>query len=80
MPGWGLGTETLAPEVSPQEKAGGRVENRLFGRSGNLSIKFDGAENAWETRKQSIAGGGSNTLGVGKWKATSEEPGRRDGS
>ena len=31
-PGWGLGTETSAPEVSPQERAGGR----------------GGAETAWE--------------------------------
>ena len=23
MPGWGLGTETSAPEVSPRERAGG---------------------------------------------------------
>ena len=73
MPRWGLGTETSAPEVSPRGKGwGGGVEWRLFGRSRNQSVKFDGAETAWETRKQSIAGGGSNTLRAGKWKATSE--------
>ena len=48
------------------------MEWRLLGRSRNRSVKFDGAETAWETRKQSIAGGGSNTLRAGKWKATSE--------
>ena len=48
------------------------MEQRLLGRSRNQSVKFDGAETAWKTRKQSIAGGGSNTLRVGKWKATSE--------
>ena len=30
------------------------------------------AETAWETRKQSVVGGGSNTLRAGEWKATSE--------
>ena len=44
----------------------------MLGRSRNWSVKFDGAETARETRKQSIEGGGSNTLRVGKWKATSE--------
>ena len=42
MPWWGLGTETSAPEVSPQERAGGRVERRMLGRSRNWSVKFDG--------------------------------------
>ena len=56
-PGWGLGTETSALEVSPQERAGGRVEQRLLGRSRNWSVKFDGAETAWETRKQSCRRG-----------------------
>ena len=45
---------------------------RLLGRSRNWSVKFDGAETAWETRKQSIAGGGSNTLRAGKWKVISQ--------
>ena len=34
--------------------------------------RWGGAETAWETRKQSIAGGGSNTLREEKWKAISE--------
>ena len=72
MLGWGLGTKTSAPEVSPQERAGGGVEQRLLGGSWNQSVKFDGAETSWETRKQSVVGGGSNTLRAGKWKATSE--------
>ena len=29
------------------------MEWRLLGRSRNWSVKFDGAETAWETRKQS---------------------------
>ena len=58
MPGWGLGTETSALEVSPQERAGGcGVEQRLLGRSRNWSVKFDRAETAWETRKQSCRRG-----------------------
>ena len=48
------------------------MEQRLLGRSRNRSVKFDGAETAWETRKQSLAGGGSNMLRAGKWKVTSE--------
>ena len=31
-----------------------------------------GAETAWETRKLSVVGAGSNTLRAGGWKATSE--------
>ena len=54
MPGWGLGTESSAPEVSPRERAGGGgVEQRLLGRSRNWSVKFEGTETSWETRKQS---------------------------
>ena len=34
-PGWRLGTEISAPEVSPQERAGGGREQRLLGRSRN---------------------------------------------
>ena len=48
------------------------MEWRLFGRSRNRSLKFDGVETAWETRKQSITGGGINVLRAGKWKAKSE--------
>ena len=48
------------------------MERRLLGRSRNPSVKFDEAETAWETRKQSCQEEGSNTLGVGKWKAASE--------
>ena len=48
------------------------MERRLLGRSRNRSVKFDGAETAWEVRKLSIAGAGSNMLRVGGWKATSE--------
>ena len=48
------------------------MDRRLLGRSRNQPVKFDGAGTAWETRKQSVAGGGSNTLRAGKWKATSE--------
>ena len=72
MLGWGLDTETSAPEVSLQERAGGKVEWRLLGRWRSWSEKFDGAETAWETIKQGVAGGGSNMLRAGKWKATSE--------
>ena len=60
-------------EVSPQEKDGGcEVEQRLLGRSRNQSVKFDRAETAWETRKQSLTAGGNNMLRAGKWKVTSE--------
>ena len=31
-----------------------------------------GSETAWESRKWSIAGGGSNMLRAGEWKATSK--------
>ena len=34
MPGWGLGTESSAPEVSPRAR-GGRAERKLLGRSRN---------------------------------------------
>ena len=34
-------------------------------------------ETAWETRKQSVAGGGSNTIRAGEWKATSEGTGEK---
>ena len=61
-----MGTKTLALEVSPQERDGDIVEQRPLGRSRNWSVKFDGAETAWETRKQNIAGGGSNMLRAGK--------------
>ena len=37
----------------PGKGLGGVVERRLFGRSRNRSVKFEGAETAWETRKQS---------------------------
>ena len=38
MPGWGLGTETLAPEVSPWEHAGvGGVETALGTRKGRVT-------------------------------------------
>ena len=66
MLGWGLGNETLAPEVSLRERAGGRVEWRLLGRSKNQSFKFDGAETAWETRKQSVAVGREQYAKAGK--------------
>ena len=33
------------------------MEGRLLGRSGNQSVKFDWAETAWETRKQSCRRG-----------------------
>ena len=51
---------------------GSWVEQRLLGRYRNQSIKFDMAEIAWETRKQSVMGGQSNMLRAGKQKATSE--------
>ena len=74
MLGWVLGTETLAPELSPWEWAGvGSAETALRGGgSRNQSVRIDRAETAWETRKQSVMGGGSNTLRAGKWKAISE--------
>ena len=46
MLGWGMGTETSAPEVSPQERAGEGMEQRLLERSKNGSVKIDGAETA----------------------------------
>ena len=72
-PGWGLGTKTSAPEVSPREWAVGAgwsgdclggletglsslTEQRLPGRLENKAVTEEG----------------SNTLGTGKWKATSE--------
>ena len=51
MLGWGLGTETSAPEVSPQEWAGVGSAETAWG-----SVRFDGAETAWETRKQRVTG------------------------
>ena len=97
-PGWGLGTESSAPEVSPRERAGGRLGGgwaprprlrRLVPKKGpgdawgggwaprprlqrlvpglggrgraetawEVSKPFDGAETAWETRKQSCRRG-----------------------
>ena len=48
------------------------MERRLLGRSRNQSVKIDGAETAWETKRKNIAWGGSTRLRVGKWKTTSE--------
>ena len=45
-----------------------------MGGSRNWSVKFDGAETAWKTIKQSVVGGGSNMLRVGKWKAPGKRP------
>ena len=56
MPGWGLGAETLAQRLVPG-KGLGWVERRLLGRSRNWSVKFEGTETAWETRKQSCRSG-----------------------
>ena len=74
-PGWGLGTESSAPEVSPRERAGGRLgggwaprprlQRLVPGLGGRgraetaweVSKPFDGAETAWETRKQSCRRG-----------------------
>jgi len=50
------------------------------GGSRNQSVRFDAAETAWETRKRSIAEGGSNILRAGDWKAASKGTGRRPGS
>ena len=38
----------------------------------NRYVRFDRAETTWETRKQSVSGGGSNMLRAGEWKATSD--------
>ena len=58
MLGWGLGTETSAPEVSPWEWARvGSAEIVWWGASRNRSVRFDWAETAWEARKQSIVAG-----------------------
>ena len=66
-----MGTETSAPAVSPQEKAGvGGVETAWGTRK--CSVGLAAQTPPWETRKQSFAGGWSNMLRVGKWKATSE--------
>ena len=43
-----------------------------MGESRNWSVRFDGVETAWETRKQSIIGEGSKTVRARKWKATAE--------
>ena len=69
-PGWGLGTKYSAPEVSPWERARGRLgggwaprpplQRLVPGLGGRgraetaweVSKPFDGAETAWETRKQ----------------------------
>ena len=37
----------------PKNGLGGGAEQRLLGRSRNRSVKFDWAETAWETRKES---------------------------
>ena len=73
MRGWGLGTETSALEVSPRERAGGAgwSGDCLGGLETGLSSLM-GQRLPWETRKQSVMGGGRNMLRGGKWKATSE--------
>ena len=73
MPGWGLGTETLAPEVSPQERAGGPAWNGdcLGGLETSLSSLM-GQRLPGRLENKAVAEIGSKTLGVGKWKATSE--------
>jgi len=73
MPGWGLGTETLAPEVSSRERAGGVGWSRdcLGGLETSLSSLMR-QRLPGRLGDKAVTGEGSNTLGVGKWKATSE--------
>ena len=73
MPGWELGTDTSAPEVSPQERAGGA------GWSGDcLGGLETGLSSLTEQRlpgrleNKAVTEEGSNMLRAGKWKATSE--------
>ena len=69
-PGWGLGTETSAPEVSPRERAGGGgAERKLIGRSRN---HLTGQRLPGRLENKAVAEEGSNTPGAGKWKASSE--------
>lgn len=67
-PGWGLGTETLAQEVSPRAR-GGREERKLLGRSRN---HLSGQRLPGRLENKAVAEEGNNTLGVGKWKVASE--------
>ena len=73
MPGWGLGTETLAPEVSPQERAWGegRIGDCLGGLETTVSSLM-GQRLSGRIENKAVTGEGSNTLGAGKWKAASE--------
>ena len=73
MPGWGLGTETSAPEVSPRERAGGAGQSRdcLGGLETSLS-SLTGQRLPGRLENKAVAEEGSNTLGAGKWKAASE--------
>ena len=69
-PGWGLGTESSAPEVSPRERAGGGgAERKLLGRSRN---HLTGQRLPGRLENKAVAEEGGNTLGAGKWKAASE--------
>ena len=77
MPGWGLGTETLAPEVSPQERVGGAgwSGDCLGGLETGLS-SLTGLRLPGRLENKAVAEEGSNTLGAGKWNL-GEEPGLR---
>ena len=72
MPGWGLSTESLAPEVSPQERAWGegRIGDCLGGLETTVSsLMGQGLPGRLENK--AVAEEGSNILGAEKWKATS---------
>ena len=55
--GGGWAPNPRLQRLVPGKGLGGGAEQRLLGRSRNWSVKFDGAETAWETRKQSCRRG-----------------------
>ena len=74
MPGWGLGTKTSAPEVIPHKRSGGGAgwsRDCLGGLETGLSSVM-GQRLPGRLENKAVAEEGSNTLGAGKWKATSE--------
>ena len=80
-PGWGLGTESSALKVSPRERAGGGVgwsRDCLGGLETGLS-SLTGQRLPGRLENKAVAEEGSNTLGVGKWKATSGNLGEEHG-
>ena len=70
-PGWGLGTETSAPEISPRARGAGKSGDCLGGLETGLS-SLTGQRLPGRLENKAVAEEGSNTLGAGKWKAASE--------